>query len=412
MTIDAPMDHGGNTVAANPSPRLALGFACVGHTYAHLFQPIFFIVVLSLEQDMALSHGQAVALIFVGSVLYGVAAPLAGWLGDRWSATGMMTVYFFGTGAAMALTGLAETPFEIGAALTVVGLFASIYHPVGIAWVVRSSVNTGTALGVNGIFGGLGPAVAALMTGAIIDSVGWRAAFVLPGVVVAATGAVFAFCLWRRWVVENKIDMKPPPPPATRADTIRVYLVLAFTMSCSGIIYSAVQPALPKAFALDFTDGGGVLGVSALVALVYTISGLMQLVGGRLADYFPARRVYLYTYVLQLPVLFLAGMVSGSPLVMVAIVMLSLNASSLPAENVLIARYTPPHRRALVYGLKFVVAIGIANLGILLEGGIYDATGGFYWLYVTLTVVGAVAVAAILMLPPERATVAEPVPAE
>jgi len=412
MTIDGPTEETQPAPATAGSPRIALGFACVGHTYAHLFQPIFFIVVLALEKELALSHGHAVALIFVGSVLYGVAAPIAGWLGDRWSATGMILIYFLGTGVAMALTGLTETPFQIGAALTLVGLFAAIYHPVGIAWVVRTSVNTGTALGINGIFGGLGPAIAALMTGALIDSVGWRAAFVLPGAVIAATGVVFGLALLKGWVVESKTDIKPPPAPASRADTMRVYLVLAFTMSCSGIIYSAVQPALPKAFALDFSDSGGIMGVSALVALVYTVSGLMQLFGGWLADVFAARRVYLFTYVLQLPILFLAGMVSGSPLVVVAMVMLSLNASSLPAENVLIARYTPPHRRALIYGLKFVVAIGVANLGILLEGGIYDATGGFFWLYVILTAVGTAAVAAILALPPERIPSPEPVPAE
>jgi MFS family permease len=98
-----------------------------------MFAPIFYVVVLTLEHDYALTHGEAVALIVAGNVLYGVAAPLAGWLGDRWSTTGMVGLFFLGTGAGMIATGLARSPWEIGLGLAATGLFASIYHPVGIA---------------------------------------------------------------------------------------------------------------------------------------------------------------------------------------------------------------------------------------------------------------------------------------
>ena len=98
--------------AADRSARLALVFSCLGHAYSHLFAPIFYVVVLSLETEFRLSHGGAVALIVAGNVLFGVAAPLAGWLGDRWSTTGMVGLFFVGTGAGMVLTGLARTPLR------------------------------------------------------------------------------------------------------------------------------------------------------------------------------------------------------------------------------------------------------------------------------------------------------------
>ena len=118
------------------STRLSLGFACVGHTYSHLFQPIFYVTVLSLEGELGLSHGKVVVLILAGNLLFGFAAPLAGWLGDRWSSIGMMALFFLGTGAGMVMTGLASTPFGIALGLAVTGLMASIYHPVGTAWLV------------------------------------------------------------------------------------------------------------------------------------------------------------------------------------------------------------------------------------------------------------------------------------
>ncbi len=144
------------------SARLSLTFSCVGHSCSHLFAPIFYVVALSLEDDLSLSHGDVISLIVVGNILFGVAAPLAGWFGDKWSSTGMMSVFFLGTGAGMMLTGMASTPLMIGLALAVTGLFSSIYHPVGIAWLVRHAVNRGTALGINGVFGSFGPAIAVL----------------------------------------------------------------------------------------------------------------------------------------------------------------------------------------------------------------------------------------------------------
>ena len=395
------------------SARLAMGFACIGHTYSHLFTPIFFTLVpLALEKQLGLSHGETVSLIVAGNALFGFAAPLAGWLGDRWSATGMMAIFYLGTGFGMVMTGLSDGALAMGIWLAVTGTSASIYHPVGIAWLVRESVNTGTVLGINGIFGSLGAAMGAVMTGWLMHAMGWRAAYVVPGAVVCFTGILFVVALARGAVVESKVDRKPPPPPVSRAETIRVYAILALTMACGGIIYNATNPALPKAFALDFSgSGNGVLTVSYLVGLVYLASGIMQVGGGKLADMYSARRIYLLTYLLQVPVLVLAGMISGGTLVGVAIVMVCLNTASLPAENVLIARYTPPHRRALVYGLKFVVAIGIASLGVVVEGAIFDFTGGFFWLFVTLAGFAAAGFAAIILLPIEAGQ-SQPAPAE
>ncbi|MCK5576130.1 MAG: hypothetical protein KAI28_09960, partial [Sphingomonadales bacterium] len=83
--------------ASNPNlaSRLTLGFSCVGHTYAHLFAPTFFVVALTLETEMGMTHGEVISLIVLGNMLYGLAAPLSGWLGDKWSAAGMMALYYF-----------------------------------------------------------------------------------------------------------------------------------------------------------------------------------------------------------------------------------------------------------------------------------------------------------------------------
>ena len=395
-------------------PWIAVGFAGIGHTYSHLFQPIFFTLVpLALESYLHLSHGETVSLIVAGNLLFGFAAPLAGWLADRWSALGMMCLFYLGTGVGMGMVGLSDSAFAMAFWLGVTGLFASIYHPVGIAWLVRVSVNTGTALGINGTFGAMGAALGTVMTGVLLTTLGWRAAYVAPGAVVIVTGALFAFAIAKGWVAEDQAHKKPEQPPASRADTLRVIAVLAFTMIAGGLIAHATYPALPKAFALDFAkNGDGIMKVSYMVGFVYAAAGLIQIIGGRLADRHSVRTVYLLAFACQVPLLALAGVTTGLPLVAVAVFMVCVNVAGLPAENMLIARYTPHRHRALVFGLKFVLASGVASLGVLIEGRLFDITGGFLAVFATLATLALASAAAIVMLPTEAKPALQPGAAE
>ena len=87
----------------------------------------------------------------------------AGWLADHWSRYKMMVVFFLGIGGSLFLTGFAQSAWQIGAGLTLVGMFAAIYHPVGLAIVVQKWRNTGMRIAVNGVWGNLGVASAALI---------------------------------------------------------------------------------------------------------------------------------------------------------------------------------------------------------------------------------------------------------
>lgn len=395
------------------SARLSLIFASIGHTYSHLFQPLYYVAVLTLEDELGLTHGETIQLAVLGGMLFGFGAPLAGWLGDRWGAVPMMSIYYIGTGAAMVLTGFAQAPWQIMAALGLTGLCASIYHPVGIAWLIRNAVNRGTALGINGIFGGLGPAIAALTAGTIITLMGWRAVFIIPGVLILITGAAFIYLVAKGTIVESRTD-RAPSPPANKGDAIRVFSVLAFSMLCTGVIYQAMQSGLPKMFQLRLEDflSGEVLGISTLVAAVFFIAGLMQVVGGWLADKTSPKYVYIGAFIVQVPLLIFLANAAGPLVIVFAVMMISANNGALPAENVILARYVPPSRRALAFGFKFVLAIGFSTLGVQLEAVLFDNTGEFYWLYMLLAGISLAGVFAALILPSDRQSNPTPQPAE
>ncbi len=385
------------------SSRLPLVFSCLGHTCMHLFTAFYFVIALTLEDAWRLEYHELIELWALGALLVGIAALPAGWLGDRWSASGMMVIYFLGLGAAGIVCGLVDGPSALFIGLTALGLAAAIYHPVGIAWLVRNARARGRALGINGAFGGLGVASAGLVAGALIDLFGWRAAFIIPGVICLATGLVLLACLRSGLMVEAPPAPRSEAPAPSRGAVLRVYGVLLLTMLIMGILFQATQVSVPKVFDLRLRDiaGEGALGIGAIVALVYTVGSVTQLVGGVMADRFPLKPLYAGCFLLQVPVLAGIAIFGGLPLVALVAVTVFLTAAPLPAENMLLARFTPQRHHSLAYGVKFVLAFGTGPVSILLVSRVQEQTGEFTWLYLALAAGALLAALAALLLPGE-----------
>lgn len=395
-----------------------LVFSSVAHTFSHLFTLLFATVVLVLEREWGMSYDALFALSIPMSVLFGAAALPAGWLGDRWSASGMMALFFLGVGGCSILAGLANSPLLLCLGLAGIGLFAAIYHPVGIPWLVRNAANHGRALGINGVFGSVGTASAALVAGLFADLWGWRSAFIVPGAICLVFGFAFVWARQAGLLLDRGDDVKAQPAPA-RGDMWRVFWVMSATMLCTGLTYQATSFALPKVFDVRLSGlfGDSLLGIGGMVTLVYTASALSQLVGGELADRYSLRGVYAAVQWLQIPVIMI-GMITIHPaLVGVAALMVSLNVAGQPAENSLLARYTPAKWRGRAFGAKFVLTLGVGSLGAALIPVIYRFTGTLDVLFLVLAGCAVTAGSFALLLPKEtkgeeRAPAPTPQPAE
>ena len=399
----------GGDVMSPASSRLSLAFSCVGHTYSHLFMLLYPTVVLALGDVFGMPFGELLTLALPGFIAFGACALPAGWLGERWSLVGMMAVFFFGTGTASILTGFARDPFEIAAGLTLIGAFAAIYHPVGIAWVVRIAAKRGKALGINGLFGNWGVAAGAIVAGTLTELISWRAAFIVPGAICVLTGAAFVLFARSGHVASTTTD-RVTNPPVTRGEMRRVLAVVAAAALFGGIVFQSTAVGLPKVF--DQRLAGlvsGTLGVGGLVALVYFVAGFSQIAVGHLIDRFPIKPIYIAIYLLQAPLLLAAAMLYGAPLLIVAAGFVFFIVGVLPVGDTLVARYTPLEWRSIVYGAKFVIALGVSALGVPLVALIHDATGGFTWLFVVLSALTVIVVAAGLFLPSERRAPVRPI---
>ncbi len=381
----------------------AIVFSNIGHSYTHMFTVLYATAVLYLPKVFDLAYGELLGLSSLGLVLFGVAALPAGWLGDRWSQIGMMAVFFVGIGVGAIATGLAEGPEGLFIGLTLIGLFASIYHPVGIAWIVASAKKQGMTLGINGVFGNAGSAIAPVFVGLMIDYVTWRAAFIIPGILAILTGLVL-LAAWRaNWIREVTADRTPAEAPEPGA-FVRVFIVLTVTMACTGFVYTGLTNTMPKLFEM---------GLSAALAASYTeiglfvgmISGLASfssIFGGWMADRYSARAIYIVFWLLQVPLLFVVVSLNDASLLVAILLTLSFMLAFAAAENMLVARYTPFRWRALAYGAKFVLALGVGGLTVHLAGWLFDKDGDFGFLFILFGSAAILAAAAAALLPGNR----------
>ncbi len=395
---------------SNNGSRLSLIFSCLGHFYVHLFTAFYFVIVLSLEEVWALPYHELIELWTLGALMVGLAALPAGWLSDHIGAPIMMSAYFLGLGASSIFAGLSDSPSVLMLWLGGIGVFAAIYHPVGIPWLVRNARagRQGQLLAFNGIFGSLGVAGAALVAGALIDFSGWRAAFVVPGLISVLTGLIMLIFLWAGVIRRDEVAAEEPSSHS-RGDRLRAFTILMFSMFAAGLIYQSTQGALPKVLEIrhEGLAGDGLSGIGALVATIYVLAGFSQLIGGYLADRLTLKWVYVGTYLVQIPLLWLAAGFSGLPFMLVAALMVMAGAGALPAENMLLARYAPSHRQGLAFGMKFVLTFGAGPVAVQFLALVISQTGSFYWVFASLA---GLAMAATLLATglPRDASAAKP----
>jgi len=396
----------------NTRNRLEFLFLNLGHLYDHLFILIYATVAaLALPQVFALDYAELIIYATPGFVAFGAFALPAGWLADRWSRRGMMTVFFAGIGVAAVLTGLARTPLEIGVGLFFIGVFAAIYHPVGITMVVETRPEKpGMALGVNGVWGNMGVACAAVVAGALIDTAGWRAAFIVPGIVAVATAVAYAtFCLLegaeakRAAAAARKAG--PPPHGLDGRMLLRIFIIIALTTTLGSFIFQAITFALPKVLDERLRDVfASATAVGASAFTVFAIASLAQVLIGHLVDRHSIRTVFAVVAGLQIPSYLLVIGLTGLPVLLGAVAFMLLVFGQIPINDALLSRITTAEHRSRVYAAKFVLSFAVAAVAIPAVAMLHE-TVGFDGMFAVLTLTAAVIFLCVLALPRREAVV-------
>jgi MFS family permease len=390
--------------------RFLVPFINLGHLLDHLVMLVFPTVVVALGREWDRPYSELLPLALGGFIAIGAFAIPAGWLADHWSRYKMMAVFFFGIGASLFMTGLAASSWQIAAGLTLTGMFAAIYHPVGIAMLVAAPQNMGRALGWNGLWGNLGLAAAAVVSGALMDFFGWRAAFFIPGLASIAAGAAFLALVPDPGPVQKK---SPTIGLHIDARTMaRIFAVLLVATACGGIIFNSTTVAMPKVFderLRDLTQTN--LGIGALVALVYSVAAFAQVAMGALIDRFELRRLMIGVSLAQIPLLALAASVEGWAMLAAAVLMMLGVFGQIPLNDAIVGRYCADEYRSRVYAVRYVVTLTVAAIAVPLISVLHGSAGGFRYVFLVLAALAAAIFAASLFFPSRQVLSSQAVPA-
>ncbi len=301
---------------------------------------------------------------------------------------------------------------EIGIGLALLGLFAAIYHPVGIAMLVQGAPRLGLRLGVNGIFGNMGVAGAPLITGALIAAFDWRMAFIVPGMIAIGIGTAFYFFAKAGYSIAPSGGKARKEPVNFTLGWQRVLAVVAVMTLIGGLVFNSTTVALPKLFDERLTGiADNIVGFTAMAAIVYAAASFAQLASGLAIDRWPVKPVLLVTVALQVAMMPIVATQTDWPLFAASFVMMLAVFGQIPITDALITRYTPDAVRGRVFSVKYILNLGVGSLAVPTIWYMHDHGGGFYALFWTLTACAALVLITASILPRRRPAV-ETVPAE
>jgi MFS family permease len=334
-------------------------------------------------------------------VMFGLGSAPAGRLGDLWGRRRMMLLFFFGIGASSVLAALAHNPWQLALALTLLGSFSAIYHPVGIPMLLQHTRTPGRTIGWSGLAGNMGVALAAGLTGLLVGWAGWRAAFIVPGVLAMAMGVLFM-----------RLAPHEAEPPARRGSKAavalpnallaRVFAVMTVGAIASGVLFNFMTNGNGQLMAERLR---GVVDsptqVGALLATVYAVASITQLVVGKLIDRYPLKPLYLVMVLGQVPLLLLASRAQGWWIFVALLGTMAMIFGAIPFTDAMIARYVDDRLRSRVAGMRLTVAFGFSSAAVWLLGPMVKANG-FGAMLVVMAGFSLLSALALSALPSER----------
>ena len=314
----------------------------------------------------------------------------------------MMLIFFFGIGVSALLAAMARGPWQLSAALTLLGAFSAIYHPVGIPMLLQHSTRPGLTIGWNGLCGNMGIAAAAVTTGLLVSLIGWRAAFVVPGLASIALGLVFA---------RLTPDETEPPSrrtgraavPLPTAMLARVFAVMTMAAISAGVLFNFTTNGNGQLLAErmhGLVEDPKTLGL--LLAAVYAVASLAQVIVGRLIDRLPLKPLYLSIVLAQIPLLVLAAHAQGWWIFAALLGTMTVIFGAIPFTDAMIVRYVDDRLRSRVAGMRLTVAFGFSSGAVWLLGPLVKANG-FATMLLVMAGVSVLSALFVLWLPGETA---------
>ena len=371
--------------------RSQLRFINIAHFIDHYVLLIFPTVVIGLEKTLARSYAELIALSTACFVAFGLFSLPWGWLADHWSRRKIMAIFFFGCAISMAAAAAAPNVYWLAGALLLLGIFAAIYHPVGIPMLVTNAKDRGRDFATNGVWGNFGVAFAPGITAALMATVGWRAAFVIPAIVCTIAGVAYL-----RFTKEEteKADAraKVAEVPVTGGMMVAVFAFFALLAFSGGTVFNILTIAIPKIVDERMAQAVPLILLGSVATMVLLFGGIAQLTVGRMVSRYAPHVLLAFIGVLQVVGVVWAYYASGTMLLAALALSIAAIYAQVTVGDIVIARYTADAWRGRVFAVRFFLAFITSGLAVSLIAALHGK-GGF-----DLVLIVTVAVAVMFMI--------------
>ena len=345
----------------------------ISHFLDHFIMLVFAKAAYDAGRHFGLGYEDIMAYGVGGFVLFGGMAPLAAHLADRFSRSALMVVFHFGIGLAAILASMTQSVWQLAAAIGLIGVFAAIYHPVGIAMLIQSNRRIGFRLGINGVFGNMGVAAAPLVIGILLTMGDWRLCFLVSGLFCISYGIAFVMALDGDAPVIAKATKSAS---AGFAPNWRLALgAMLLSTASGGFIFGAMTFVVPRYFEISLPDISTSVAVTGLLAsLVYACASFSQIGVGWLIDRVPPKWVLMTVGIGQLIFVALAARYTDYALFFAMLIAMCFVFGQIPITDTILSRYVPDDWRARMLSVKFMInlSIGASVLpicGVILQNG-------------------------------------------
>ena len=378
--------------------RRSIAFLNWAHAIDHFVLLIYPTVVIGLEVVYQRSYSELIALSSTAFIAFGVFSLPAGWLADRWSRRNMMAAFYIGCGLSLAAAGLAPNLTTMAVAMFALGMFAAIYHPVGMAMLIEATNARGRSLAFNGVCGNLGVSLAAGISAALATWVSWRAAFYVPAVLFVLTGIVYL------WVTPDdrhqaKSRVSAPAVPLTPRLAVMLFGLFIVIALSAGLTFNVLTIALPKIVDERLSRDLPLLFVGSIATAVLVCGALAQLTVGRLVEWVPPHVIFAIVTGLGFLGNLWVAYTSGTALLVALAIAVAAIYGQVTVNDMIMARYTADAWRGRVYAVRYFLLFISAGAAIGMISLLHE-TGGF------ALVLGVNAVIALLLFVTTLALVA------
>ena len=371
--MTAPITN--RTAADDLARRRSIAFLNWAHALDHFVLLIYPTVVIGLEAIYNRPYSELIVLSSTAFLAFGIFSLPAGWLADRWSRRNMMAAFYIGCGVSLAGAGLAPNLTMLAAAMFALGIFAAIYHPVGMAMLIEASGARGRTLAFNGVCGNLGVSLAAGISAALATWLGWRAAFFAPAVICIATGIVYV------WVTPDdghhaKSRVSAPAVPLTPRLAFMLFGLFIVIALSAGLTFNVLTIALPKIVDERLSGDVPLVLVGGIATAVLICGALAQLTVGRLVEYVTPHILFAIITGIGFLGNLWAAYAGGVNLLIALAIAIAAIYGQVTVNDMIMARYTADAWRGRVYAVRYFLLFISAGAAIGMISLLHQS-GGF-----------------------------------